>query len=83
MWLKANFEVAVYAYPEDKYLIVATGEATPLRMFSRNEDFLKALPMKVRLKSLWVRGQVAARDVSFSIADELGVSREEVKWLVS
>lgn len=83
MFLKADFEIAVYAYPSDSYLIVVTGEARPVRMICRNEELKNALPIKVRLKSTWAVGQVAARDVSFAIADELGVSREDVQWLVS
>lgn len=83
MFLKAKFEIVVYAYPDDKYLIVATGEARPLRLWCRSEEFKNSLPVRVRLRSTRVSGQIAAREVAFTLADELGISKEEIQWLVS
>lgn len=81
MWVKAHFEVIVYQYPDDRYLVTASGWAKPVWPWrGRWLGLDKYMPIKTRLGGIWVRGQVAAREEAFGLASALGVDPNEVKW---
>lgn len=81
MWIKVDFEVTVYQYPDDIYRIMVRGNGVPIWPSTRVWlSDIELTPFTCRGKPFQIKGLIAARERAIEIANLLGLSEAEILW---